>query len=73
MVRERDGGRCTYVAADGTRCRETSCLEMHHLDPYSRGGPPTSENLTLRCRPHNALAAEEDFGRAHMARKLGRE
>jgi hypothetical protein len=72
-VRERDGGRCTYVAADGTRCRETSCLEVHHLDPYSRGGPPTSENLTLRCRPHNALAAEEDFGRAHMARRLGRD
>jgi hypothetical protein len=42
-VRERDGGRCTYVAADGTRCRETSCLEVHHQDPYSRGGAPTSE------------------------------
>jgi hypothetical protein len=24
------------------------------------------ENLELRCRAHNTLAAEHDFGRAHM-------
>jgi hypothetical protein len=41
-------------------------LELHHREPYARGGPPTEDNLELRCRAHNALAAEEDFGRRYM-------
>jgi hypothetical protein len=30
---------------------------------FAQGGEHTEANLTLRCRSHNALAAEEDFGR----------
>jgi hypothetical protein len=30
---------------------------------FAQGGQHTEANLTLRCRSHNALAAEEDFGR----------
>ena len=45
------------------RCRETSYLELHHDKPHARRGPPTESNLWLRCRAHNELAAEEDFGR----------
>jgi hypothetical protein len=71
-IHERDGGRCGYVAADGQRCRETSWLEIHHLEPHARGGPSTLDNLGLRCRAHNALAAEQDFGHDHMARRSGR-
>jgi hypothetical protein len=66
VVWERDGGRCTYVDASGQRCCETSYLELHHQEAYARGGPPTERNLTLRCRAHNALAAEDDFGRDFM-------
>ena len=29
----------------------------------------TAANLTLHCRTHNALAAEWDFGREHMAQR----
>jgi hypothetical protein len=68
-VWERDGGRCTYVDSGGHRCRETSYLEMHHEQPHARGGPPTDANIHLRCRAHNALAAEEDFGREFITRK----
>ena len=68
-VWKRDEGRCTYVAATGQRCRETGCLELHHEEAYARGGPPTESNLSLRCRAHNALAAEEDFGGDFMAEK----
>jgi hypothetical protein len=57
-VAERDGRRCTYVDACGQRCRETRLLEFHHLDAHARGGLPTEENLTLRCRAHNTLAAK---------------
>jgi hypothetical protein len=33
------------------------------LTAFARGGEHTQSNLTLRCRAHNALAAEQDFGR----------
>jgi hypothetical protein len=61
-VFERDGGRCSYVDATGRRCAETHRLEFHHLTPFARNGTHAPSNLTLRCAPHNALAAEEDFG-----------
>jgi hypothetical protein len=32
-------------------------------------GPHTVENVTLHCPAHNALAAELDFGREHMAER----
>ena len=67
----RDKGRCAYVDSRGCRCRETSRLELHHRHPYARGGPPTLNNLELRCRAHNLLAAEVDFGRQHMHRVRG--
>jgi hypothetical protein len=46
-------------------------LEFHHLDAHAGGGLPTEENLTLRCRAHNTLAAEADFGREHIREKRG--
>jgi len=62
-VYERDGKRCTYLDSTGTQCQETHRLEFHHLKPFASGGEHNASNLTLRCRAHNALAAEEDFGR----------
>jgi 5-methylcytosine-specific restriction endonuclease McrA len=70
-VFERDAGRCTYRSDSGERCRETARLEFHHLVPFARGGEHRLENVTLRCSAHNALAAEEDFGRHFVA--LARE
>ncbi|MES1187469.1 MAG: HNH endonuclease signature motif containing protein, partial [Myxococcales bacterium] len=67
----RDDGRCGYVDADGQRCRETRCLELHHLRAFAVGGDHSVHNLTLRCRAHNALAAETDFGRPFMEQKRG--
>ena len=68
-VWQRDGARCTYVDARGQRCREQSGLEFHHQHPHARRGPASVENLTLRCRSHNALAAEQDFGRDVIRQK----
>ncbi len=67
-VFERDTGRCTYRAETGERCRETAWLELHHLKAFALGGEHHLENVTLRCRAHNALAAEEDFGSDFVAR-----
>jgi hypothetical protein len=68
-VWQRDQGRCTYVDGRGQRCRETALLEFHHQDAHALGGEASSNNLTLHCRAHNALAAEQDFGRGFMERK----
>jgi hypothetical protein len=39
------------------------------LKPFARGGANVASNLTLRCAAHNALAAEEDFGRERNVRR----
>ena len=64
----RDGGCCTYVAADGRRCESRWQLELDHADPEARGGPATAQNLRVRCRKHNLRYAEQIYGRTYMAR-----
>jgi hypothetical protein len=39
---------------------------LHHELAHAFDGEPDAANLTIRCRAHNALAAERDFGRAFM-------
>ena len=39
--------------------------------PYARGGKHQVENIELRCRAHNLLEAEHDYGVAFMAAKRG--
>ena len=68
-VRERDGGRCTYVSDDGTRCPETRGLECDHIQPIARGGDSRASNIRLRCRAHNQLEAEKAFGKQFMQTK----
>jgi hypothetical protein len=68
----RDGQQCTYVDRAGRRCTETHWLEFHHLRPFARGGEHTPANLALRCAAHNALAAEDDFGRERIEVARGR-
>jgi len=69
-VWKRDEGRCTFMGAGGCRCGSRHQLELHHIDPFGMGGPATAANLALRCRGHNLHAAEQDFGREHIDRKV---
>ena len=68
-VYQRDCARCSYIDERGERCCETRYLEVHHLQPFARQGGHVASNLVLRCRAHNELAAEQDFGPVLMARK----
>ena len=52
-VWRRDAGRCAFVGSSG-RCPESRYLEWHHVIPHAHQGPPTVENIALRCRAHNA-------------------
>jgi hypothetical protein len=69
-VARRDGHQCTFVAENGQRCPARGRLEFHHIDPHAKGGPPTSSNVTLRCRVHNGYAAEADYGAELVARRI---
>ncbi len=69
-VWERDGAQCTFVAADGHRCESRAYLQLHHVEPFARGGPTVVENLTLLCGVHNRLEGDRVYGRAFMERKV---
>jgi hypothetical protein len=62
----RDGGRCTFVGADGHRCEERARVEVDHVVPVALGGTATAANLRLLCRAHNQFAAERALGRSHV-------
>ena len=66
----RDGEQCTYVGPDGDRCPARGYLELDHIHPKALGGTETAANLRVRCRAHNALYAEQVFGRAHVAGRM---
>ena len=71
-VYERDQGRCAYVDERGVRCGEAHRLEVHHLRAFALGGVHELQNLSLRCKAHNTLAAEQDFGREYVAHQRER-
>ena len=60
-VWERDGESCAYVSSDGRRCGSTHQLELHHIDPFAKGGATTADNLMVVCKRHNAFHAARDF------------
>jgi hypothetical protein len=66
LVWERDGGRCTFVSADGHRCEETGRLEIDHIRPLALGGASTPENLRVLCSAHNQHEAERVLGRERV-------
>jgi hypothetical protein len=70
-VEQRDESRCTYEDRRGRRCTARHGLEYHHRQPVARGGEHSPEVLTLLCKAHNTLLAEQDYGKERMARYRG--
>ncbi|WP_394846993.1 hypothetical protein LZC95_05940 [Pendulispora brunnea] len=68
-VFERDGRQCTFVDETGRRCESRSFLELDHIKARALGGTDEAINLRVRCRSHNRLAAERDFGREYIEKK----
>jgi 5-methylcytosine-specific restriction endonuclease McrA len=69
-VATRDGLRCSYISDAGCRCQARAFLQIHHEQPWARGGASVTKNLRLLCAVHNRLLAERDFGAAHVAERL---
>ncbi len=69
-VWDRDGGQCTYVSKDGHRCEARRFVQMHHVEPFARGGSTTVENMRLLCGVHNRLEGDQVYGRGFMDAKI---
>jgi hypothetical protein len=67
-VSARDDNRCAFVAPSGRRCGTRDFLEFHHKEPWAGARRHAVDDIELRCRAHNAHAAERDFGADFMAR-----
>jgi hypothetical protein len=59
------GGMTFAELADSLEPARATRLEARAL-----GGTNAAENLRVRCRAHNRLAAEEMFGKAHVAEQI---
>jgi 5-methylcytosine-specific restriction endonuclease McrA len=66
----RDGLQCSYLSDDGKRCEQRGLLQLHHEQPYRRGGPATTSNIRVLCRSHNQLLAERDYGRGFVKKRI---
>ncbi len=69
-VFERDGEQCTFIGENGERCPARGHLELDHVTARALGGTNEAANLRVRCRAHNRLAAEEVFGKTHIAERI---
>ncbi|MFH1756198.1 MAG: HNH endonuclease signature motif containing protein [Candidatus Latescibacterota bacterium] len=69
-VYARDGGRYTFVGADGVKCNSTWDVQIDHIKPYARGGDHTVCNLRLLCAKHNKLAAERIYGKGCIEQRI---
>lgn len=67
----RDGGRCTFIDAEGRRCSARDRLEFHHRKPFAKGGDRSVSNIALMCRTHNVYRAEQDYGLDLMGQYRG--
>jgi hypothetical protein len=69
---QRDGALCSFVSEDGKRCEQRGMLELHHEEPFARGGPATTANIRVLCKAHNRWLAERDYGRAFIEQRIVR-
>ena len=69
----RDGGRCTFVGANGKRCLSRTALHVDHIKPFALGGSNDASNLRLLCANHNRLEAERAYGDEFMQQYHRRE
>lgn len=60
---DRDGGQCSFVSADGTRCAARAWLEFDHETPYALGGDSRDPSrIRPMCFQHNQWLARRAFG-----------
>jgi hypothetical protein len=66
-ILHRDGNRCVI---DG--CDSRNRLQVHHVVPWSQGGPTDPENLIALCWYHHQIAVHQHGLEPHRHREHGR-
>ncbi len=61
-INRRDRGQCCYYGVRNSRCDSKYRVEIHHIEPVSRGGKDEYENLVTLCHDHHKLIHETFFG-----------
>lgn len=54
-VNLRDRGECQAKLPDGSLCRCTRWVHLHHIVPKSKGGLDVAENIITLCSAHHRL------------------
>ena len=62
-IHRRDRGQCCYYGFRNSRCDSKYRVEIHHIEPISRGGKDEYENLVTLCYDHHKLIHETFFGK----------
>jgi 5-methylcytosine-specific restriction endonuclease McrA len=52
-IAKRDGYRCTAILEDGSRCPETTDLQVDHIVDLAHKGSNDPANLRTLCRKHH--------------------
>ena len=61
-INRRDRGQCCYYGMRNQQCGSKYRVEIHHIEPLSRGGEDMVENLITLCHDHHKLVHETFFG-----------
>ena len=64
-------GWCQWPLDGGGTCGSTHRLQLDHVEPAARGGPPTAAILRILCEAHDKEAARRTFGAGWVARGPG--
>jgi hypothetical protein len=68
-INRRDRGQCSFFDTNRNRCGSRYRVEIHHIQPLSRGGKDTIENLVTLCHDHHKLIHETAFGQRFTGNK----
>ncbi|MBW7876680.1 MAG: HNH endonuclease, partial [Candidatus Cloacimonetes bacterium] len=60
-INRRDRGQCCYFGMGQSRCESKYRVQIHHIEPVSRGGKDTVNNLVTLCHEHHKQIHETFF------------
>jgi len=53
QVNLRDQTQCQHLKNENTKCKASRFIEIHHINPVSKGGSNELENLVTLCAEHH--------------------
>jgi len=69
-VLERAGHQCQFTGPDGTRCTARTGLQIEHERPFAMYHSHDERFLSVLCRRHNQLRAEQVYGAEHIQARI---